>query len=50
MRRQASRARSADLSTASRYWPFQWYEMAIFIGLALILAGFCLWWIRRRLS
>jgi hypothetical protein len=28
---------------ASRYWAFQWYETAIFIALALILAGFCLW-------
>ena len=35
---------------SSRYWAFQWYEMAIFIGLALLLAGFCLWWVRRRLS
>jgi hypothetical protein len=34
----------------SRYWAFQWYETAIFIGLALVLAGFCFWWIRRRLS
>jgi len=34
---------------SSRYWPFQWYETAIFIGLALVLAGFCFWWIRRRL-
>lgn len=35
---------------ASRYWDFQWYEMAIFIGLAVILVGFCFWWIRRRLT
>jgi len=36
---------------ASRYWAFQWYETAIFLALALALAGFCLWWIRhRRLS
>jgi hypothetical protein len=34
----------------SRYWAFQWYETAIFIGLALLLAGFCFWWVRRRLS
>jgi hypothetical protein len=34
----------------SRYWAFQWYETAIFIGLAFVLAGFCLWWVRRRLS
>jgi hypothetical protein len=35
---------------ASRYWPLQGYETAIFLGLALILAGFCFWWVRRRLS
>ena len=35
---------------ASRYWAFQWYETAIFIGLALVLAGFCFWWVRHRLS
>jgi hypothetical protein len=33
---------------ASRYWTFQWYETAIFLALALALAGFCFWWIRRR--
>jgi len=32
---------------ASRYWPLQWYELAIFLGAALILAGACLWRIRR---
>jgi hypothetical protein len=35
---------------ANRYWAFQWYEMAIFIGLATILSGLCFWWVRRRLS
>jgi hypothetical protein len=35
---------------SSRYWTFQWYETALFLGLALLLAGFCFWWIRRRLS
>jgi len=32
---------------ASRFWAFQWYESAIFLVLALLLAGTCLWWIRR---
>jgi hypothetical protein len=35
---------------ASRYWAFQWYEMAIFVGLAVALGGLCFWWIRRRTS
>jgi hypothetical protein len=35
---------------ASRYWPFQAYEMTIFLALALILAGVSFWWVRRRLS
>jgi hypothetical protein len=34
----------------SRYWAFQWYETAIFIGFALVLAGLCFWWVRHRLS
>ena len=33
---------------ASRYWAFQWYETAIFLALALALAGACFWWVRRR--
>jgi ABC-type transport system involved in multi-copper enzyme maturation permease subunit len=36
---------------ASRFWAFQWYETGIFFAAALVLAGFCFWWIgRRRLS
>jgi hypothetical protein len=35
---------------ASRFWAFQWYETAIYIALALSLAGFCFWRIRHRLS
>jgi hypothetical protein len=35
---------------ASRFWPFQWYETGIYTALALGLAGFCFWRIRRRLS
>jgi len=34
---------------ASRYWPLQWAELSLFLALALVLAGFCFWWIRRRL-
>jgi hypothetical protein len=32
---------------ASRYWTFQAYETAIFLGLALLLIGFCYWRITR---
>jgi hypothetical protein len=35
---------------AAHYWAFQALETAIFIGLALVLAGFCIWWVRRRLT
>ena len=35
---------------ASRYWAFQWTETAIFVALALALAGYCFWRICRRLS
>jgi hypothetical protein len=34
---------------AGRYWAFQWYEMAIFLALAVVLGGFCVWWVRSRL-
>jgi hypothetical protein len=32
---------------ASRFWPLQWYETGIYIALALGLAAFCFWRIRR---
>ena len=35
---------------ASKYWPFQWYELAIYLAVALALAGVSVWWIRRRLA
>ena len=34
----------------SRYWAFQWTETAIYLALALLLTGFCIWWTSRRLS
>jgi hypothetical protein len=39
-----------DYQPAGRFWAFQWYETAIFLVLALALAGSCFWWTRRRLS
>jgi hypothetical protein len=35
---------------SSRYWTFQWYELGIYIGAALVLVGICTWWIRHRLT
>ncbi len=32
----------------SRYWDFQWLELAIYTAGGLALAGMCVWWIRRR--
>jgi hypothetical protein len=33
---------------ADRYWAFQWYELAIYVGAAFALAGICIWSLRRR--
>ncbi len=33
---------------ASRFWPFQWAEMGIFLAAALALCGLTYWWLRRR--
>ena len=35
---------------ASRYWAFQALETGLFLGLSALLAGFCFWWVRRRVS
>jgi hypothetical protein len=35
---------------ADHFWPLQWAETGIFIGIAVLLAGFCFWWTRRRLT
>jgi ABC-type transport system involved in multi-copper enzyme maturation permease subunit len=40
----------ATYQPASRYWTFQWHETAIYLILALALAGFSWWWVRRRLT
>lgn len=40
----------ATYQPASRYWPFQIYETALFVVLALALAGVSYWWLRRRLT
>lgn len=33
----------------SHFWPLQWAETGVFIGLAALLTAFCFWWIRRRI-
>lgn len=33
---------------ASRFWPFQWAELGIFLAAALALCGLTYWWLRRR--
>jgi hypothetical protein len=35
---------------ASHFWPLQWTETGIFVAVAVLLAGFCFWWTRRRLT
>jgi hypothetical protein len=32
---------------ANRYWPFQVYESLIFLGLAVAVGAFTVWWVRR---
>ena len=32
------------------YWAIQGYELALFLGAALLLCAFSFWWVRRRLS
>ncbi|GAA4712031.1 ABC transporter permease subunit [Phytohabitans rumicis] len=33
----------------SHFWPMQWAEAGVFIGLAALLGAFCFWWIRHRI-
>jgi ABC-type transport system involved in multi-copper enzyme maturation permease subunit len=35
-----------EYQPASRYWAFQWIELAAYLVVSLLLAGFGLWWIR----
>lgn len=42
--------RRISYQPADRYWVFQWYETAIFAGLAVALGGLCTWRIGRLVS
>ncbi|NUR70410.1 MAG: ABC transporter permease [Hamadaea sp.] len=33
----------------SHFWPLQWAEAGVFIGLSVLLGAFCFWWVRRRI-
>ncbi len=32
----------------SRFWPFQWAEMGVFLAAAIALCGLTYWWLRRQ--
>jgi hypothetical protein len=34
---------------SNHFWPMQWAETGVFIGLAALLTAFCFWWIRHRI-
>ena len=40
--------RGVTYQPAGRFWALQWTETGVFLAVALVLAGFCLWSIRRR--
>jgi ABC-type transport system involved in multi-copper enzyme maturation permease subunit len=35
---------------AGRFWAFQTYETLLFVAASAVLAGVCVWWVRRRLT
>jgi hypothetical protein len=38
----------ATYQPGSRFWPFQWAEMGIFLAVAMALCGLTYWWLRRQ--
>ena len=32
---------------ARRYWSFQWIELGVYLGVAAVLVGVCVWAVRR---
>ena len=41
---------SVTYHPAGDFWPLQWAETGLFAGLAALMALFCFWWVRRRVS
>jgi hypothetical protein len=35
---------------AGNFWSLQWAETALYLAASGLLAGFCVWWTRHRLS
>lgn len=35
---------------AGRFWTLQFYELAIYLAVAVALAAFCVYWVRARVS
>ena len=35
---------------AGNFWPIQWAEAALYLAASALLAGFCVWWTRARLT
>ena len=39
---------SVTYHPGSRYWPFQWIELSLYVVLSALLAAFGFWWLRRK--
>jgi hypothetical protein len=47
---QAGYRQRVTYQPASRFWTFQWIETGLYFLLAVLIAGLCGWWLRRRLT
>ena len=47
---QVLKAKPQSLFEEEHFWPLQFAETGIFLAAAVLLAGFCFWWTRRRLT
>jgi ABC-2 type transport system ATP-binding protein len=43
-------AKRPELLVLDGFWAFQTYETLLFVAASAVLAGVCVWWVRRRLS